>query len=99
MTDRPDASTAGPEPPVAPQAVPVATTRHGVILTDEYAWLRDPNWQQVMHDPGALASAIPAHLENENAYANAVLAPAVPLQERLIASRRWRSATRSPSRQ
>jgi oligopeptidase B len=94
-TGRPSARGAGPAPPIKPPvafaaAPPVATSCHGVVLSDEFAWLRDPNWQQVMRDPGMLDPAIRAHLENENAYANAALAATVPLQENLITEMRAR---------
>jgi oligopeptidase B len=79
-----------PTPPAAPAGTPVTTSRHGVTLTDEFAWLRDPNWQQVMHDPGVLDPAIRKHLDSENAYADAMLAPTVPLQEKLVAEMRGR---------
>jgi oligopeptidase B len=68
----------------------VTISRHGVTLTDEFAWLRDPNWQQVMSNPRLLDPAIRRHLENENAYADAVLASTAPLQEALIAEMRGR---------
>jgi oligopeptidase B len=80
-----------PTPPAVPAVMPVVTTsRHGVTLTDEFAWLRDPNWQQVMHDPGVLDPAIRRHLDSENAYAEAMLASTVPLQQTLIAEMRGR---------
>jgi len=79
------------KPPVAfAAAPPVTADRHGVVLADEFAWLRDANWQQVMRDPGVLDPAIRKHLETENAYANAVLAATVPLQEKLITEMRGR---------
>ena len=97
MTERPPipATAAGPapaaEPPVPASGTPAVTTsRHGITLTDEFAWLRDQNWQQVMRDPHLLDPAIRKHLENENAYADAVLASTVPLQETLIAEMRGR---------
>jgi oligopeptidase B len=93
VTDSADALAAGPAailPPVTPAARPVTTSRHGVILADEFAWLRDQNWQQVMRDPGVLDPAIRRHLESENAYADAVLAATVPLQEKLITEMRGR---------
>jgi oligopeptidase B len=43
-----------------------------------------------MRDPGVLSPAIRKHLEVENAYADAVLASTVPLQEKLIAEMRGR---------
>ncbi|MEX0852438.1 MAG: S9 family peptidase, partial [Bauldia sp.] len=57
-------------PPVADKR-PVTTVHHGISRTDDYAWLRAENWQQVMHDPAALAADIRAYLEVENAYAAA----------------------------
>jgi oligopeptidase B len=78
-------------PPVVSAGKPVVTASwHGVTITDEFAWLRDPDWQQVMRDPRLLDPAIRKHLENENAYADAVLASTVPLQETLIAEMRGR---------
>ena len=71
-------------------APPVKTSRHGTILTDEFAWLKDLNWQRVMRDPSLLDAAIRRHLENENAYADDRLASTVPLQEALIAEMRGR---------
>jgi oligopeptidase B len=83
--------TAVLKPPAAPAAVPpVAVSRHGITLADEFAWLRDPNWQQVMRDPGILDKSIRAHLDSENAYADAVLASTEPLQRKLIAEMRAR---------
>ncbi|HKD29098.1 MAG TPA: S9 family peptidase [Xanthobacteraceae bacterium] len=72
------------------EAPPVKTSRHGTILTDEFAWLKDLNWQRVMRDPSLLDAAIRRHLENENAYADDMLASTVPLQETLIAEMRGR---------
>ena len=73
-----------------PSKRPVAATWHGVTLTDEFAWLRDPNWQAVMRDPGLLDAEIRAHLERENAYADARLAATLPLQEALFAEMKGR---------
>ena len=41
---------------------------------DDYAWLRAANWQAVMRYPAQLDPAIRAHLEAENAYAEAFMA-------------------------
>jgi oligopeptidase B len=78
------------EPVPKAQTHPVETSWHGVILTDEFAWLRDPNWQRVMRDPRLLDPKIKEHLENENAYADRVLAPTQALQETLITEMRGR---------
>jgi oligopeptidase B len=65
-------------------------SHHGVLLVDEFAWLKDPNWQAVMRDPDLLDPAIRAHLESENAYAEAVLAATLPLQHALFAEMKGR---------
>ena len=59
------------EPP-KPRKSPKSTTIHGYTLEDPYAWMREKT------DPDVLA-----HLEAENAYTEAVMAPFKDLQERL----------------
>jgi oligopeptidase B len=78
-----------PAPPQA-EARPTQCVHRGVERVDDYAWLRDPNWQAVMRDPSALDPAIRAHLEAENAYADAVLADTVELQAQLFAEMKGR---------
>jgi len=94
MTDSPRIHASGSAPAIKPAlpraAPPVKTTRHGVTLTDEFAWLKDANWRAVMRDPSLLAPMIREHLQSENAYADAVLAATVPLQETLVAEMRGR---------
>jgi oligopeptidase B len=70
-------------PPVAPRR-PVRLTQHGIERIDEYAWLRDVNWREAAQNPARLDPEICAHLEAENAYAAAVLAPLASLRARLI---------------
>jgi oligopeptidase B len=55
--------TASQDP--APAATPRPEKRvvHGIDLVDDYAWLRDPNWREVMRDPGRLDPAIRSYLE------------------------------------
>jgi len=74
---------AAPAPPVAEKRA-VVTVRHGVRMVDDYAWLRDPKWQEVMHDPDVLAPDIRAYLDAENAYTDSVLAPVAALRARLF---------------
>jgi len=69
---------------------PVTVRRHGVTLTDEYAWLKAPNWQAVMRDPGVLDPSIRAYLEAENAHTDAVLAGTGTLQDELFAEMKGR---------
>src|SRR5215468_6505414 len=96
MTDSPLVRAPGSVRVVKPSIVsgagapPVKTSRHGIILTDEFAWLKDPNWQRVMREPGLLDPTIRQHLQNENAPADDVLASTVPLRETLIAEMRGR---------
>jgi oligopeptidase B len=87
---RPTLSAAVIGPPAPPRGRPVTASRHGVVLTDEFAWLKDANWQAVMRDPSLLDPAIRAHLESENAYADAVLASTVPLRETLFGEMKGR---------
>jgi oligopeptidase B len=77
-----------PEP--RPEKRPASTTRHGVTLIDDFAWLRADNWREVMRDPHVLDPAIRGYLEAENAYAAATLADTDTLQERLFAEMKGR---------
>jgi oligopeptidase B len=63
---------------------------HGIDLVDDYAWLRDPNWREVMRDPGRLDPAIRSYLEAENRYAESRLAPLDELKRKLVAEMRGR---------
>src|SRR5215475_4034065 len=82
-------STRLPQPPRAEPRAHSATW-HGVTLSDEYAWLKAPNWQVGMRDPAKLDPAIRAYLEAENTYATAALADTIPLQETLFAEMKGR---------
>jgi len=73
-------------PAVAPVADirPVTDTHHGITRTDNYAWLRDKDWREVMRNPDALDKDIRAYLEAENAYTEATVAPLAGLRETLF---------------
>ena len=71
------------QPPIAPRH-PVTTEQLGRTRTDDYAWMKDPNWQAVLRDPAVLRSDIRDHLLAENAYTDAVLAGTAPLQQTLF---------------
>ena len=77
------------KPPLAPRR-PHTTTWHGVELIDDYAWLRDENWQEVMRDPKRLAPEIRAYLEAENAYCDAQLSDTNLLQADLFTEMKGR---------
>jgi oligopeptidase B len=76
-------------PPVAPRR-PHSFTHHGITVTDDYAWLKDDSWQEVLRDPSVLKPDIRAYLEAENAYADTVLGHTEPLQKKLVAEMRGR---------
>ena len=78
-----------PKPPVAARR-PVAATLHGTLRSDDYAWLKDPDWQRVMREPDALDPDIRAYLEAENAYTQTFLAPHAALRDALYAEMRGR---------
>ena len=69
---------------------PLAMTLHGISRVDEYAWLKDPDWQRVMRDPAALDAGIRAYLEAENDYKDAFLAPQAGLRAALYDEMRGR---------
>ncbi len=58
---------------------PHKITQLGRERTDNYHWMKDPDWQKVMSAPETLKSEIRAHLEAENSYHAAVTAPLAPL--------------------
>lgn len=59
-------------------------TRHGVTRTDNYAWLRAENWQEVFQNPDVLDPEIRAYLEAENTYQKQAFEPTEPLQKILF---------------
>ncbi len=69
---------------------PVSDTHHGTVRTDEYAWMRAQNWQEVFRDPSLLDPAIRAHLEAENAYQSIMMADTANLQKTLFAEMKGR---------
>ena len=78
-----------PHPPIATRR-PHSFTHHGLTVTDDYAWLKDARWQEVLRDPSLLDGDIRRHLEAENAYTEAVLGHTAALQATLVAEMRGR---------
>ena len=76
-------------PPVA-HVRPLTHRLHGRERVDEYAWLKDDSWQEVMRDPSVLRADIRAYLESENAYTAQAMADTLQLQETLFAEMRGR---------
>lgn len=75
--------------PVAPRH-PHSFTTHGMTVVDDYAWLKDANWQEVLRDPGVLDADIRKYLEAENDYTESLLGHTAPLQKTLVAEMRGR---------
>lgn len=69
---------------------PVEFTQHGITRTDNYAWLRDEDWQQVLRDPSTLDDDIRAALDGENAYYGAVTDDLETLRDTLVSEMRGR---------
>jgi oligopeptidase B len=76
-------------PPVAPKR-PKRIEQLGRVRVDDYAWMKDENWQKVMRDPKVLQADIRTHLEAENAYTAAMLKSTEPLQDTLFKEMRAR---------
>jgi oligopeptidase B len=73
-----------------PERRPTSDVRHGVARTDDYAWLRADNWQDVFRDPSLLAPEIRSHLDAENAYQAALMAATADLRKTLFAEMKGR---------
>ena len=66
-----------PPPPVADRR-PHSVTHHGVTITDDWAWIRDPGYPEVSDED------VLSYLKAENAYFEAVMAPQAALVETLF---------------
>ena len=86
---KPDTAFPAIHAPVAEKR-PAAVTRHGITRTDDYAWLRAENWQEVFRDPSTLDAAIRRHLEAENLYQSAMMGGTEPLRKTLFAEMKGR---------
>jgi oligopeptidase B len=75
--------------PVAPRR-PHSFTTHGITLVDDYAWLKDADWQEVLRDPEVLSADIREYLEAENDYTESLLGHTAGLQKTLVAEMRGR---------
>ncbi len=72
--------------PVAPVAkkIPVVIEQLGRTRTDEYQWMKDDNWQAVLRDPKLIKADVRDHLNEENAYREAMMASTVSLQNEMF---------------
>ena len=39
---------------------------HGLTINDDYSWIRDNNWQEVLREPSLLRNHIKKYLDEEN---------------------------------
>src|SRR5258705_9784282 len=85
----PAASKTSLPAPSAPRR-PHSFTTHGITVTDDYAWLKDAKWQEVLRDPSILDADIRQYLEAENDYTEGLLGHTSPLQKKLVAEMRGR---------
>ena len=74
---------------VAPRR-PHSFTTHGITVMDDYAWLKDARWQEVLRDPSILDPDIRNYLEAENDYTESLLGHTAALQKKLVAEMRGR---------
>ena len=76
----------------APRAERRPTTRlfHGLALHDDYQWLKDEEWKEVLRTPAKLDPAIRSYLEAENDYAASLIDPLSDLVEQITAEMRGR---------
>src|SRR5690349_11091260 len=72
-----------PTPPL-PRKDPKRIEQLGRVRVDDYAWMKDDNWQKVLRDPSVLKADVREHLMAENAYTAALLASTEALQKQLF---------------
>jgi oligopeptidase B len=77
------ASASLPAPPRA-RKDPKRIEQLGRARVDDYAWMKDEAWQQVLRDPKALRPDVREHLTAENAYTKALLAETEALQAQMF---------------
>lgn len=75
--------------PVAAK-IPHRIEQLGRVRADDYAWMKDENWQQVLRDPKVLRADVRTHLDAENAFTKAVLADTEALQAQMFAEMKGR---------
>ena len=69
---------------------PAEIQQHGQTRVDDYSWLRDDNWQDVLRDPDVLRADVRAHLDAENSYYEQATADLQSLRETLYDEMRGR---------
>ena len=82
-----------PPPPPRPRLEPRRIEQLGRVRIDDYAWMKDDNWQAVLRDPNCVKAEIRDHLVAENAYLKAVLADTEDIQAALFEEMKARLKT------
>jgi oligopeptidase B len=72
-----------PTPP-RPRKDPRRIEQLGRVRVDDYAWMKDDNWQAVLHDPSVVKAEVREHLVAENAYVAEVLKSTGNLQAKMF---------------
>lgn len=83
-------------PPI-PLKKPKQIEQFGHVRTDNYAWMKDENWQKVLHDPSLLQSDIAEYLKAENQYSEAMMNGTKALQNDLFEAMKGRLAPEDSS--
>jgi oligopeptidase B len=78
-----------PVPPIAAK-IPKRIEQLGHVRVDDYAWMKDDNWQAVLRDPSVVRADVRAHLQAENAYTAAMLASTETLQAAMFSEMKGR---------
>jgi oligopeptidase B len=76
--------------PPAARRDPKTVRQLGRTRVDDYAWMKDDNWKEVLRDPKILRADIREHLDAENAYTAAMLGGTEALQAELFAEMKGR---------
>jgi len=90
MSERHPFSRAANLAPPAIKKQPVEYVQHGAARTDNYAWLRAENWQDVLRDSSKLPNDVREALDAENTYYEAVTDGLEPLRKKLFEEMRGR---------
>ncbi len=77
------------DPPAA-KKIPLEIEQHGVTRVDNFAWMRDEGWQEVLRDPSKLDDDIREHLEAENTFYDAATKDLESLRDDLFNEMRGR---------
>ncbi len=59
-------------PPIAEKRI-TREHYHGQELIDNYNWIRDENWQEVLHSPSILKKEIRDYIDKENKWTDSQL--------------------------